>query len=339
LNKPLVSIITPTYNHEKFITQCIDSVLAQSFCDWEMIIIDDASTDKTPYIIEKYVNSDMRIKFIRHKQNWGIHRLGKAYNQALKLAQGDYIAILEGDDFWPTYKLERQLSGLTDSEKILSWGRVFFVNTDGSLIRTESQSKLNTKMIRFYRNDPPGLILNYLLLQNIIPPITAIIRKETLISIGGFQQPSYVLYVDYPTWLKLALEGKFDFIDETLGFWRRHERQITAKFKLELESRARQLAINFYNGLPCKIKNSLDINEKKIVGHWNIRIAKAYFYIGRTNLVNKEWIQAKRNFLNARSWGSYLMRSICLLGLIASMMKFNLEPLASLFNKKTLIQK
>ena len=116
---PVVSIITPTYNHEGYIAQCIESVLSQTYPHWEQIIIDDGSSDRTGDIASQY--KDERIKYIR-QNNRGIWRLGELYNEALRLAKGEYIAILEGDDFWPSNKLELQLKAHFGSSAVLSWG-------------------------------------------------------------------------------------------------------------------------------------------------------------------------------------------------------------------------
>src|SRR4051812_29758132 len=102
--QPLVSVITPTYNHEKFISACIESVMAQTYTKWEQIIIDDGSTDGTAEIIRSY--RDPRINYV-HQPNQGIEQLAISYNRALEVATGELIGILEGDDTWPDNKLER----------------------------------------------------------------------------------------------------------------------------------------------------------------------------------------------------------------------------------------
>ncbi len=108
-NNPLVSIITPTYNHEKFIGTCIESVLKQTYQNWEMIIIDDGSTDKTGVVVAKY--DDDRIKYVK-QENLGIWKLSETYNKALDMSMGDLVAILEGDDAWPNFKLEEQVKDI-----------------------------------------------------------------------------------------------------------------------------------------------------------------------------------------------------------------------------------
>ena len=99
---PFVSILTPTYNHESFIASCIESARQQTYGNWEQIIIDDGSTDRTAETIRTH--SDQRIRFIQ-QTNRGIEALGLTYNRALSQAKGEIVAILEGDDCWPADKL------------------------------------------------------------------------------------------------------------------------------------------------------------------------------------------------------------------------------------------
>lgn len=105
----LVSIITPTYNSEKYIAQTILSVQAQSCTNWEMIIVDDCSSDKTAAIILEFAASDHRIKFYKLQKNAGA---GVARNQAITMASGRYIAFLDSDDLWKPEKLQRQIDFL-----------------------------------------------------------------------------------------------------------------------------------------------------------------------------------------------------------------------------------
>lgn len=122
-NLPMVSIISPTYNHEKFIADCIKSVLEQTFTNWEMIIIDDGSTDSTYSIACEYAQKDTRIKPFTQK-NIGIFRLGESYNFALSQSKGKYVAVLEGDDVWLPGKLQIQVDSLEQNpECVLCWGK------------------------------------------------------------------------------------------------------------------------------------------------------------------------------------------------------------------------
>ena len=162
----LVSIITPTYNHEKYISDCIQSVINQTYKNWEMIIIDDCSTDRTSSLIRKYAMTEKRIKIISHKTNWGITKLNKSYNQALRKSKGKFIAILEGDDFWPVIKLQEQIKSFKDKKVVLSYGNWAMVNQSGRVVYTRDYKKFEKDVLN---NSDSSSILNLFLIKiNII---------------------------------------------------------------------------------------------------------------------------------------------------------------------------
>lgn len=103
----LVSIITPTYNCGKFIAETIETVLAQTYTNWEMIIVDDVSNDNTEEVVKQYMDKDERIKYKKLDENSGA---AVARTTAMKLAEGQYMAFLDSDDLWTSDKLERQLA-------------------------------------------------------------------------------------------------------------------------------------------------------------------------------------------------------------------------------------
>src|SRR5215472_13719208 len=128
MQSPLVSIITPTFNHEGYIGPCVESVLKQSFQDWEQIIIDDGSTDRTRDVVHRY--SDQRIRYV-YQENQGINALPHTYNRALGLCSGAFIAILEGDDLWPAHKLAHLTPAFDDPRVVLAYGVVGELSADG----------------------------------------------------------------------------------------------------------------------------------------------------------------------------------------------------------------
>ena len=113
----LVSIITPTYNCAEFIARTIDSVLAQTYRNWEMIIVDDQSNDTTREIVEGYMKNEPRIKYYRLSENSGA---AVARTTAMQMAQGSYMAFLDSDDIWMPDKLERQLRWMTENGYVFS---------------------------------------------------------------------------------------------------------------------------------------------------------------------------------------------------------------------------
>jgi glycosyltransferase involved in cell wall biosynthesis len=216
---PEVSVITLTFNHKKFIADCIESVMRQTFKDWEMIIIDDGSTDGTQDIIQRY--QDSRIIFIE-KNHRGIDHLGENYNHALQISKGELILILEGDDYIPSQRLEVQKSVFKNEQVVLSHGKYAYVFDDRVVVYP------NPFKIEELRNRPVGSALKIFLQGfNPIGSQSVMIRKSALLDIGGFTQPKYLPLVDYPTWMKLALRGTFEYIPEVLGFWRRHPQSVT----------------------------------------------------------------------------------------------------------------
>lgn len=225
MGKPFVSIITPTFNHEKFIGRCIGSVISQTYQHWEMIIVDDDSNDSTSNIIKQF--NDKRIKYIKQERK-GIFRLSETYNIALKNSKGDLIAILEGDDFWPKNKLEKQVSVFEDPEVVLSWGKADIVD------EFNEKTGYRPKTINWLKTKQNRIMYKYLFFGNFIPACTVMCSKSKLLEIKGFKQCKEFPYVDHTTWLELGLKGKFYYLDYKLGYWRHHETQISAKMSVEM---------------------------------------------------------------------------------------------------------
>lgn len=104
--QPLVSVIMPCYNGERFIAEAIESVLGQTYQNWELIIINDGSTDNSEKIIKELLNKDNRIRYIKNNKNKGIPA---TRNVGIKASKGEYIALLDQDDFWMKEKLKIQM--------------------------------------------------------------------------------------------------------------------------------------------------------------------------------------------------------------------------------------
>jgi len=117
---PEISIITPAYNSEKYISETVESVLKQTFTDWEMIIVDDASTDRTEDIVRSFAAKDSRIRYYRFDQNSG--RPAVPRNHAIQRARGDYLAFLDSDDLWLPDKSEYQLNDMKRNGLEFSYG-------------------------------------------------------------------------------------------------------------------------------------------------------------------------------------------------------------------------
>lgn len=219
--RPLVTIITPTHNHEKFIQKCIESVLTQTYQDWKMIIVDDASNDHTMDIIRKYSQNEKRIKVICHGSNWGIKKLVRTYNQALSFCKTKYVAVLEGDDYWPKDKLELQINYIRKMNIVFSFGNCILTSQGGLPIKLFTYNYDSDLL----SNRPIGSVLKlFATLDFSIIPVTVVMRRKELISIGGFQSDKHYPFTDIPTFLKLSLKGKFSYQNEILGYYRKQSK-------------------------------------------------------------------------------------------------------------------
>lgn len=247
MTEPLVSIITPTYNHERFIGECIESVLAQTYANWEMIIVDDGSRDGTWEIVRAYADKDGRIVPFR-QENKGIWRLSETYNFALARGRGVLVAVLEGDDLWHARKLSVQVPFHVSGGYVLSFGRANIIDEFGDEL---TSSLPNVDSCPFLFQDGPPSISRHLLQSNFIGALTVLIEKQALLEVGGFLQPTYLPLVDYPTFLALAFSsGKIGFIDETLGAWRKSSMQTTRLLEREINWGAYKLAREYANKFP-----------------------------------------------------------------------------------------
>jgi glycosyltransferase involved in cell wall biosynthesis len=199
--KDKVSIITPSFNSEKFIEETIKSVLSQTYQNWEMIIVDDCSEDNSVGVISRYVKNDERIKMIQSKTNRGpaISR-----NEALKYASGRFIAFLDSDDLWLPVKLKRQLEFMASTESVLSftaYGKIDEDGNEGNLI-----------------NAPKKVNYERLLKTCSIGILTAMYDTEYL---GKVYMPDIFSVEDYALWLKITKQGyEAHGLDEKLSLYR-----------------------------------------------------------------------------------------------------------------------
>lgn len=289
MNAPLISIITPTYNHKFYVKECIESVLNQTYLNWEMIIVDDFSNDGTSEIIEEYIKKDKRVRTIRHIDNYGIYRLSESYNEALKIAHGEFIAILEGDDYWPKDKLKKQIKLFFDSNIILTWGSAKYVDEKNNILGMCSQPwKKWPRNIVWHKLRSYSLKI-LLLGFSPSPAVTIMIRRKSLLEIGGFWQPDGVFYVDYSTCLKLSLIGNFFYSKDILGYWRIHKNQISSTLAHSSTSTATEI---FWKKLSIEEKKKYGIEDMgKLIE------TKLWYVRGCRAMANGKIKQARQFFI------------------------------------------
>lgn len=216
LSRPLISILTPVFNQSSYIDQTIRSVISQTYQNWEWIIVDDGSTDGTGDIIRDVADSRIRYTFQEHA---GVDHLNRTRNRALMMCNGDLIAMLDGDDYWPDYKLKVQVKDFVLPDIVLSYGECIVVNGKGKKMYYR---QLPTDR-HVANNDPVGSSLKLFLLERdcFITNSTVMLNKKALLRIGGFLDVKDMAH-DLTTWTQLSLEGRFAGKPLCLGYWRRH---------------------------------------------------------------------------------------------------------------------
>ncbi|MBW4557552.1 MAG: glycosyltransferase [Trichormus sp. ATA11-4-KO1] len=221
-NQLTVSVVIPTFNRANLLPRAISSVLAQTFSNFELIIVDDGSTDNTDEVVKNFI--DPRIRFLPLGKNCGGSH---ARNQGIKAARADYIAFLDSDDEWLPRKLELQLARLQSSDN----PHATVVYCSGYEYYESIQRKKLPNLIAH-----EGDVFNHLL-RGWLPPTTSLfmIKRSALIDVGGFDErlPSFQ---DYDLWLSLAqANNHFLTVNEPLIIRYFHNKQIGGNLSANLQ--------------------------------------------------------------------------------------------------------
>lgn len=259
---PLVSIIIPTYNHAKFIRKALNSVINQTYHNWEAIIIDNNSTDETYKIFDKI--TDSRIRYLKINNN-GI--IAKSRNVGIKEANGEWIAFLDSDDFWSEEKLEVCIRNINDS--------IDFIYHDLESLHHIPKIFFNSKKFIGRQLNKP--ILNDILISTIskgtaIGQSSVFIRKTILDKIGGISEnKKLVASEDYNTWLRIAqVTNNFKYINKRLGYFLIHEGSTQKKKNLSIPQR--EAVSSFMYLFDRKEKLNLEVKLKYMSGCYNASI-------------------------------------------------------------------
>ncbi len=327
---PQVSVITTTYNHASYLGDCVRSVLAQTFPDWEQIIVDDGSTDATPGVAASF--TDPRIRYFR-RERVGVLRLAETYNFALSQARAPLIAILEGDDYWNPRMLERQTAHFRDPETVFAYAELAAV-VDGAVRDTDNPTRRWPPAAR--SNFPVGSALAPILSFDGMPqPATWLVRRSALEKIGGFRQVPGIPTTDYPTILFLCLEGRFAYAPEILAYWRKHAAQTTNQYAGAVFSGCADFAARFYEReVSPEIKARLGVTAEELSVRIDRQRAFGRFRQGRYELLARRWPDARRSFRDALRGGSPYVRTASAAGWCASWLRSDLELCARLAGKE-----
>lgn len=201
---PTVSVVMAAKNYARFLPAAVESVSAQTFPDWELLVVDDGSTDDTPDVVRPYL-ADPRVRYFR------ADRLGqsRAKNLGIGLSRGEFVAFLDADDAWLPTKLERQLAVFRGHpETGVVFCRRSLIGEDGNALPAKATP-----------SPPRGRVLTAIFVQNFVCFSSAVARRRVFDHVGAFD-PQWDLAIDYDVWLRVAAHHTFDYVDEELVRYR-----------------------------------------------------------------------------------------------------------------------
>ena len=277
MKNPEISVIIPTYNYANFIREALDSVFNQTFQDFEIIVVDDGSTDDTKAIIESY--GDRVIYISQKNQGPAIAR-----NTGIMSSRGTYIAFLDADDLWYPDKLEKQIALFKANPKL---GMVL---ADNALFDDEGIYK-NYVGKKAYLFDG-DLVTNIFLRSGVVTP-TVIVKREAFDKVGLFEEGLFIAEDDN-MWIRIACEFDVDIVDEALAQIRNH--------------RTRTMSVS------TKLVESVENNIKLLTTKYGPKVAskiaplaarkynQLYFDEGYKHFENQDYRRARKLFFKATKY-------------------------------------
>jgi len=304
---PKVSIVVPSYNRAEFLEATLQSIQNQSFKDFELIFIDDGSTDNTEELVKKIAADDPRIKY--HKQKNSERAVARSYG--LSLASAELLCLVDSDDLWYEDKLEKQIAIMdANPDVIFTYASVNRIDMEGNRVKSSPRQHEGFSGYVFYE----------LLKRNFIPSVTPMFRKSIWDKVGN-QVTEFIPYEDWDFWLKFSRQGKFHHIKEPLGDYRLHPGQSVQNVKADHIEKVTTLVLE-NNTSPEKIDideylkmSSTDMNEfssirNKAYSLANLRFGYWYIVAGDLGLARRKLMQAARHssarYLDYRWYGLHL---------------------------------
>ena len=260
MQTPAVSVVIPNFNRAAVVLRAVESVLAQTLGDFELLIVDDASTDDSLQVLGTL--TDPRIRVIAHESNRGA---GAARNTGISEARAAWVAFQDSDDYWLPEKLERQMDLLNRP------GSNLVAAYCGMLIEPMSGGgSRKTRYLPDHRISPrEGQILESLLRDSFISTQTLIVQRDVLVQIGGFD-PDIPALIDWECMLRVAQKGPIGLVDEPLVHQRFSENSITRSAEKRLQARV----------FLVKKHESLLLRRPEILAAHDYAIAGAYRKLG-----------------------------------------------------------
>ena len=284
---PLVTVIIPTYNYAHFLPEAIQSVLSQTFTDYEIIVVDDGSTDNTRSVVAQF---DERVRYV-YQENSGPN---VARNAGIRESQGRYIAFLDADDKWLPDKLTLQVPLLEANQLV---GLVY---AGMYLFDSETDAVIGYHPLERCQR---GQVLRQLYLDQFVPAPTPVVRREVFDSVGSFDEHR-VTSDDWDLWLRIASVYWFDFVPKPLALYRVHPSVHSTIFS-DYEVREREM-LAFFMAMAERYRTELgDLR--------NLRLSTYEEDLGWRLIQRGNRDAGRRRILQAIHWFPFRLRPYALL--------------------------
>jgi len=289
----LVSIVVPVYNGEKYLKKTIESILEQTYSNFELLLINDGSSDTSAKLIDALVATDKRIKGFS-KENGGV---ANARNYGVSLAKGELIAFCDQDDLWLPNKLEKQLP-LFENPNV---GLVYC----GAVVEALLYGKTSKGSLA---NKQRGYVFDQLVQLNMLTCCTAVVRKKHLLKAGGFDDDLALMGVDdWHLWLKMSLICEFDFVPEHLAVHVFHGDNYSSND--EKMHQAELVCLVKIKELATQCDKTAQWAD--IIQNLHIRYAQCYVSAGLFNLAGDTFMRAHQTRKNSLFWAKgYMLKLV-----------------------------
>lgn len=302
---PKVSVIIPTYNRAQYIGETVRSVLQQTYKDYEVVVVDDGSTDDTLKRLDEF---EGQIRVVEQPNS----ERAVARNNGIKNSSGEYVALLDSDDLWFPYKLEKQVKVLDENYRVAM--------CYGQSLRIDDKSN-QIKPARRQLQGFSGSVFEKFLIRNFVVSATPLARRRDIENIEGFQT-KYIPYEDWEFWARLSLQGDFHYINEPLASYRIHPQQ---SVKLASAKKIEEATTAVLENLLTLKDISEDLKNESL-GLANLRFSYWYLIAGEVKTAREKLLKAvslyPKFYLDPRWYG---LRAISIFPSLQSMPAFKLK--------------
>ena len=309
---PKVSVLMGVYNCEKYLREAIDSILNQTFSDFEFIIIDDGSTDNSSYILKSF--NDPRVTLFK-QNNSGCY---KALNLGLKHAKGKYIAILDSDDISHRERLKNQFEYLENHKECVCCATDTNIIDEGGKYIYTSTNSLNVKELSKQLPE-----------KNPFTHSSLMIRKNIMLKIGGYKDVKYG--GDVIALIDLQKYGELHILNKPLCYYRLRQGSVDSNMSRNLNNKLLELRIDYFNNgilnekiylATENIRKSICKNENIGKSHYYLRIGKSYLHHGNRHIAKEHLFKSVRyEIMNIKAWFNLIL-SFCPASVISRWQRF-----------------